>query len=82
MNQIVSELEPIAGVSLASFVNVSLELARVQFDASRSTEVAGELGIAPAAWSEASEGWSRRLRESPVVADEFARRYRRGWGAA
>lgn len=75
------ELEPIAGVTLASFVAVSMELARYQFDAARAPEVAAELGIAPDRWAVASAGWSTRLRDHPAVAEEFARRYHRGWGA-
>ena len=26
------------------------------------------------------DAWTARLREVPAVADEFARRYHRGWG--
>jgi hypothetical protein len=74
------ELEPIAGVSLASFVAVSLELSRFQFDASRAREVAEDLGIPAAAWDAAAAGWSRRLTGSSAVAGEFARMYHRGWG--
>ena len=81
MDALVDELAPIAGVSLAAFVTVSLELARFQFDASRAGEVAGDLGIPPDAWDTAAAGWSRRLRTSPTVAAEFGRMYRRGWGA-
>ena len=81
MDIVVGELDPIAGVSLASFVAVSLELSRVQFDAGRAREVAEDLGIPPAAWDAAADGWSRRLAASTTVAGEFARMYRRGWGA-
>ena len=81
MDALVDELAPIAGVSLASFVAVSLELARFQFDASRAGEVAGDLGIAAEEWEIAADGWSRRLRSSPTVAAEFERMYHRGWGA-
>ena len=81
MDAALGELEPIAGVSLASFVAVSLELARFQFDVARAAEVAADLGIPAHAWGDAADGWARRLRDSPTVADEFARMYRRGWGA-
>lgn len=76
------DLAPIAGVTLAAFVAVSLELARVQFDARRSAEVAADLGIGGDAWKVAADGWAGRLKASPAVADEFARLYHRGWGAA
>jgi hypothetical protein len=78
VDAILDELGPIAGVSLAAFVAVSIELARVQFDASRASEIAADLGIPPACWGEAADGWSRRLRTSPTVAGEFARLYQRG----
>lgn len=81
MEPILSELEPIAGVSLATFVSVSLELSRVAFDGSRSPEIAADLGIGADAWVVASAGWSERLRTSPGVAHEFSRIYRRGWGS-
>jgi hypothetical protein len=81
MDALLTELEPIAGVTLAGFVAVSLELARFQFDATHAREVAADLGIAAEAWAEAADGWSTRLRESQVVASEFARMYQRGWGA-
>ena len=81
MDALLGELEPIAGVTLAAFVAVSLELARFQFDASHAREVAADLGIPTDAWEDAADGWSRRLRDSPTVAGEFSRMYRRGWGA-
>jgi hypothetical protein len=81
VDALLGELEPIEGVSLAAFVTVSLELARVQFDATRSREVAEELGIPGDAWERAAAGWSRRLRSSAAVAAEFARMYQRGGGA-
>lgn len=80
MDPLLAELEPIDGVSLAVFVAVSLELARVQFDATRSREIAEELGIPGDAWDRAAAGWSGRLRSNTRVAHEFARMYRRGWG--
>lgn len=72
-----NELEPIAGISLASFVDVSRELARYQFDATRAVDVAAERGIERDAWATAVTGWIERLRTSPQVAEEFDRIYRR-----
>jgi hypothetical protein len=69
------DFEPIAGVSLASFVAVSLELARFQFDAGRAVDVALEQGISAREWAAATRGWSRRLQTSPTVATEFERLY-------
>jgi hypothetical protein len=81
MDARLADLDPIAGVSLAAFVAVSLELARFQFDAGRAREVAADLGIPAAAWVDAAAGWSRRLHDNPAVAAEFSRLYRRGWGS-
>ena len=78
----VDPFTPIAGVSFAQFVSVSLELGRVQFDAGRASEVALELGIPADRWSVAGPGWSERLRTDEQVAAEFTRRYHLGWGAA
>lgn len=77
VDAILDELGPIAGVSLAAFVAVSLELARFQFDATRASEIAADLGIPAASWGAAADGWSQRLRNSPAVAGEFARLYQR-----
>ncbi len=74
-------LAPIAGVTLAAFVAVSLELARVQFDARRAPEIAADLGIATERWLLAARGWEERLRADDEVMAEFTRLYQRGWGA-
>ena len=70
-----NELEPIAGISLASFVDVSRDLARYQFDATRAVDVAAERGIERDAWEIAVTGWIARLRTCPEVAEEFERIY-------
>jgi hypothetical protein len=69
------ELEPIAGISLASFVDVSRELARYQFDATRAVDIAAQRGIERDAWAIAVTGWIERLRTCPDVAEEFERIY-------
>ena len=76
MDPLQNELEPIAGISLASFVDVSRELARYQFDATRAVDVAAERGIERDAWAIAATGWIERLRACPEVAEEFERIYR------
>jgi hypothetical protein len=70
-------LDPICGVSLETFVAVSRQLVRFQFDPERATEIAAGLGVPAADWAEASAGWSDRLRASPTVSAEFARLYHR-----
>src|SRR5688572_9427805 len=68
-------LEPIAGVSLGTFVDVSRRLVRFQFDADHAIAIAAEHGIGAHDWTEASEGWTDRLRTSGLVSTEFARLY-------
>jgi len=82
MSSPVDPFTPIAGVTFAQFVSVSLELGRVQFDAGRAVEVAHDLGIPADRWALAGPGWSERLRADERVAAEFSRRYHLGWGAA
>lgn len=72
-----SALEPIAGVTLETFVAVSLELARVQFDSTRAAEIAASQGIPIEQWNQAADGWAERLRSDATVAAEFSRLYRR-----
>ena len=68
-------LSPIAGVSLETFVTVSRQLVRYQFDPTRAQEIAGSMGVPAEDWVAASEGWTDRLRADPLVSAEFARLY-------
>ena len=72
-----AELSPISGVSLETFVAVSRQLVRFQFDPVRAAEIAAELGVPADDWADASAGWTDRLRASPAVSAEFARLYHR-----
>lgn len=81
MDQPPDAFAPIAGVTLDDFVAVSRLLASVQFDGARAIEVATGRGIAEDRWLQAEQGWARRLRAEPAVAEEFARRYHQEWRA-
>jgi hypothetical protein len=63
--------EPIAGVDLATYAQVSAGLAQFNYDTTRAPELAAQRGIAAADWQTASDGWNARITASPAVAQHF-----------
>ncbi|HEY6396227.1 MAG TPA: DUF6620 family protein [Solirubrobacteraceae bacterium] len=71
-----SDFEPIAGVSIERYVDVSKGLAAYGYDPTKANEVAASLGIDTDSWQAASEGWNQRMRTNPGVAQRFNAIYR------
>ena len=71
-----ADYEPIAGVSLESYVAVSKGLAAYGYDPAKAPEVAASMGIEGDSWQQASEGWNARMRTNPGVAQRFNSIYR------
>ena len=63
--------EPIAGVDLATFAQVSAGLAQYNYDQSKATLLASSRGIDAASWAIAMSGWNQRIAAYPVVARQF-----------
>lgn len=63
--------EPIAGVDLATFAQVSAGLAQFNYDQTRIGELAAQRGIDPISWQTAIDGWNARIAASPAVASQF-----------
>lgn len=64
-------LEPIAGVDLAVFAQISAGLAQYNYDQSRAVELAAARGIDGARWQLALDGWNARIASAPAVATLF-----------
>jgi hypothetical protein len=71
-----ADFEPIAGVSIESYVAVSKGLAAYGYDPTKAPEVAASMGIDADSWNQASEGWNARMRANPGVAQRFNALYR------
>jgi hypothetical protein len=65
------ELEPIDGVSLELYVEISKSLARVGYDQAKGPAIAASMGITAAAWATAASGWNDRIRADPAIARRF-----------
>jgi hypothetical protein len=73
-----SSLQPVDGVTLAHYAQVSKRLSTRGYDPAAVDEVAAELGIPSDVWALARSEWDRRLATDPEVAAEFDRRYHSG----
>lgn len=69
------DFEPIAGVSLDQYVEISRGLAEYGYDQSKAVDVAASKGVPPESWQRAAIGWNERIKASPVVARHFNKLY-------
>lgn len=73
-----TDLEPIAGVSLAQFAEVCRELQNHNYEQSKAPGIAAGKGIAAEDWQAAMDGWNERIKAEPAVAQQFNGFYRAG----
>ena len=69
------DFEPVEGVSLELFAEVSKGLAEYNYDQSMAPQVASSKGIAADAWQTAADTWTARIKANPAVAQRFNARY-------
>lgn len=69
------DFEPIAGVSLELFAEVSKGLAAVGYDQSKAVEIAASKGVSAENWQQALDGWNVRVKGNPAVAQRFSAVY-------
>jgi multidrug efflux pump subunit AcrA (membrane-fusion protein) len=67
--------EPIAGVSLELYAQISKGLAAHGYDQSKSVEIAAEKGVDADSWQQAQDGWNERIKSDPAVGQQFNRFY-------
>jgi hypothetical protein len=70
------DFQPIAGVSLERYAEVSKGVAAYGYDQSKLVVVAAGKGIAEVDWEDAFQGWNERIKRNPVVAKAFNQAYR------
>jgi hypothetical protein len=70
-----SSSEPVAGVSLALYAEISKGLTAYGYDQSNAVEVAAAKGVSSDDWAAALEGWNARIEADRSVASEFNRLY-------
>jgi hypothetical protein len=73
-----SDFEPIAGVSIELYAEISKGLAAYGYDQSKAVEVAAAKGVSADAWAQALAGWNQRITANPTVAQRFNALYRAG----
>jgi hypothetical protein len=70
------DFEPIAGVSLELYVQISKGLAAYNYDQSKAADVAASKGVLESDWTAAVDGWNARMRSNPTVGQRFNSLYR------
>lgn len=70
-----ADLEPIAGVSLELYAELSRQAADVE-EPSQVSLLAPARGVSVASWEAAVEGWNARILADPVVGRQFNLLYR------
>ncbi len=63
--------EPIAGVELATFAQISAGLAQYAYDQNKAVGLAAARGIDSTNWQTALDGWNQRIAANPAVAQRF-----------
>jgi hypothetical protein len=61
------DLEPIAGVSIELYAEISRGLADHNYDQSKAVEVAASKGVSPSDWQTAMDGWNARMTNQAVA---------------
>lgn len=72
------DFDPIAGVSIELYAEISKGLAAFGYDQSKAVEVAAAKGVSAAAWEQAMAGWNQRMKSNPAVGQRFAALFRAG----
>ena len=65
------DFEPVEGVSLELYAEISKGLAAYNYDQSMAPMIAGEKGISADAWQAAADTWNARMKSNPAVAQRF-----------
>ena len=65
------DFEPIAGVSIELYAEISRGLAAVNYDQSRAPEIAAAHGVNATDWATAVAGWNARMQTNRAVGQQF-----------
>lgn len=73
-----ADLEPIAGVSLEQYVEISKSLSAHGYDQSKAAEVAASKGVSAQSWEAAVAGWNSRITANRAIGQRFNQLYMGG----
>jgi hypothetical protein len=65
------DFDPIAGVSIELYAEISKGLAAYNYDIDKGPEVAAAKGVSAERWEEAMQGWNGRIKTNRAVAQRF-----------
>ncbi|MBN1630268.1 MAG: hypothetical protein JW990_10920, partial [Thermoleophilia bacterium] len=65
------DFEPVAGVSLELYAEISKGLAAYNYDQNMAPMLAGQKGVSPEAWQTAVDTWNARMQTNPAVGQRF-----------
>lgn len=69
------DFEPVAGVSIEQYAEVSKGVADAGGDQSKAVEIAAAKGISADNWQAAIDGWNQRMQTNPAVGQRFNQLY-------
>jgi hypothetical protein len=72
------DFEPVAGVSLELYAEISRELAASGYDQAQAAQLAASKGVSAENWQAALDGWNGRMKTNPAVGQQFNRLYTAG----
>ena len=70
-SDIAVDFDPIAGVSIELYAEISKGLAAYDYDIARGPEVAASKGVSAECWGQAMSGWNDRIKGNRAVAQRF-----------
>jgi hypothetical protein len=70
-----ADLEPIAGVSLEQYVEISKGLSEHGYDQSKAPLVAASKGVSADSWETAVAGWNDRIKANRAIGQRFNQLY-------
>ena len=65
------DFDPIAGVSIELYAEISKGLAAYNYDITKGPEVAATKGVTAESWNAAMTGWNDRIKANRAVAQRF-----------
>ena len=69
------DFEPINGVSLGLYAQISKDLAAVNYDQTQAPALANARGVVASDWEAAVAGWNARMQTNPGVGQQFQALY-------
>jgi hypothetical protein len=66
-----ADFDPIAGVSIELYAEISKGLAAYNYDITKGPDVAATKGVAAEDWGQAMTGWNDRIKANRAVAQRF-----------